>query len=301
MPFCQKCGESYRDGEQFCPKCGSRTAPQAAATAQAAPVPTPSAPKEVKKITVSGILAWIIGILFLLTGAGAMAASPAGGMLTILGSLVLLPPTNTFLRKRMNIELSGWIRVILFLVLVGIGLSMGGLDRSDGVVEPTAAPGTDAQETAPATTETAAEEPKQQVHYAGEKVVVGNFAYTINSVSTTAQIGENLMGTFIGEKADGIFLVLDVTIENVAKESKTLWDSNIKVIDDQGRTFEHDIAAEIYLKEGTGFTFEQMQPGLPKTGKIIFDVPADLKGMLIVSSDSMFSDETKYISWNRKE
>ena len=54
-----------------------------------------------------------------------------------------------------------------------------------------------------------------------------------------------------------------------------------------------------YLDES--FSFEQIQPGLPKTGKVVFDVPKNLKGMLGISSDSMWSDEVKYVSWNKKE
>jgi len=121
------------------------------------------------------------------------------------------------------------------------------------------------------------------------------------SYYTTDKIGRDLMGTFMGEKADGIFLVVDVTIENIGKESKTIWASNIKVVDDQKRTFEHDTAAEFYLENDQKFIFEQLQPGLPKTGKIVFDVPKDIRGVLQISADSMWSDEVKYISLNKKE
>ena len=104
------------------------------------------------------------------------------------------------------------------------------------------------------------------------------------------------MGTFMGEKADGIFLVFDVTIENIGQESETFWGDTIIVKDDQGRSFEHDTMAEIYLDEDS-FSYEQMQPGLPKTGKMVFDVPTNLAGYIEVSSDDMWSDDVKYVSW----
>ena len=131
-----------------------------------------------------------------------------------------------------------------------------------------------------------------QIYKFGDKVVTGDFAYTFNSYQTTNYVGNE----YFGEKADGMFLVIDVTIENIGKESKTLWSSNVVVIDDQQRRFEHDTVAEIYLN-GKAFNFEQMQPGLPKTGKIIFDVPQNLKGFIEVSDDNMWSNEKKYISW----
>ena len=77
--------------------------------------------------------------------------------------------------------------------------------------------------------------------------------------------------------------------------------SNINVVDYQKRTFEHDTAAEFYLENDQKFIFEQLQPGLPKTGKIVFDVPKDIRGVLQISADSMWSDEVKYISLNKKE
>ena len=143
--------------------------------------------------------------------------------------------------------------------------------------------------------------PEKQVegYYLGEPVQVGSFEYTINSYYTTAAIGQNLMGTFMGETADGMFMVVDVTIENTGTQSVTLWDSMIKVVDDQGRTYNHDMNAEIYLSMSNkkAFTFEQLQPGLPKRGYLVFDVPADLKGSFEISSTNLFSSEKKYISF----
>lgn len=138
---------------------------------------------------------------------------------------------------------------------------------------------------------------EERIYGFGDKVIVGDFAYTFYSMETESEIGEYVFDSFYGEKADGIFLIFDITIENVGKESKTMWWSNIKIIDDQERTFEHDSTAEIYLEDGEGFTFEQMQPSLPKRGKIVFDVPENIKGMIEISSNKFFSDEKKYVSW----
>ncbi|MBA7689276.1 hypothetical protein ES703_97782 [subsurface metagenome] len=136
---------------------------------------------------------------------------------------------------------------------------------------------------------------EEKIYGFGDKVIVGDFAYTFYSMEIKSEIGEYVFDSFYGEEADGIFFVFDVTIENVGKESKTMWGSYVNVIDDQGRTFEHDISAEIHLDDS--FSFEQMQPSLPKRGKIVFDVPENIKGMLEISSSSFWSDEKKYVSW----
>jgi len=43
------------------------------------------------------------------------------------------------------------------------------------------------------------------------------------------------MDTFIGEKADGEFLILDIQVENTGKSAKYLMDSFVKIVDDQKR------------------------------------------------------------------
>jgi len=130
----------------------------------------------------------------------------------------------------------------------------------------------------------------------GDKVIVEEVAYTIHSKTENNQIGEyNEYIGFMGETADGIFYIFDITLENVGKESTTFWGSNIKIYDTQGRTFDHDTTAEIYLDDS--FSYDQLQPGLPKRGKIVFDVPKKLKGKLEISSTELFSDKKEYISW----
>ncbi len=139
MPFCQKCGEAFKEGEQFCPKCGSSTGAQQPTAQAQAPAKPVAPPKEVKKITISGILAWIFGVFFLLGGLGGALENAVGGLLMIIGSLLILPPTNNMLKNNLNLELSGWLRFILFIFLIAIGMSMVGLQSSgsDVVVQPT--------------------------------------------------------------------------------------------------------------------------------------------------------------------
>ena len=135
----------------------------------------------------------------------------------------------------------------------------------------------------------------QSISKLGDRIVVGDFAYTFNDMTTSKQIGESLYGTFVGKKADGKYIILDVTIENVAKESKTIpIGSIIKIVDDQGRKFEHDSSAEIYLKD-EAFSFTQLQPGLPKRGKIVFDVPENINGKIEIAK-GLWSSEMKYVS-----
>jgi hypothetical protein len=129
-----------------------------------------------------------------------------------------------------------------------------------------------------------------------QRFIVGDFAYTFNGLETESQIGSDAFGTFYGEKASGIFLVFDITVENVGKESNYFTGDNIKVVDGQGRTYDIDTDAMIYLEDNK-LVFEQMHPNLAKTGKIVFDVPKDMAGKIEVNDNAFYSTEKVYVSW----
>lgn len=244
--------------------------------------------KETRKIGLGLILGWFFGVVFGLSGLTMLFSGIiVGGGALILASLVSLPPVSKFTKEKWNFELSRGLKiiaVIILFIIYTVSLSNSGISNN-----------TYQNNQPPEASATQTETTEPQNYKLGDEIIIGNFAYTFNSYYTTDKIGEDFMGTFMGEEADGVFLVFDVTIENTAKESKTIWGSNVVIIDDQDRRFEHDTMAEIYLDDS--FSFEQMQPGLPKSGKIVFDVPNNIKGFIEVSSDKLLSSEVKFISW----
>jgi hypothetical protein len=130
----------------------------------------------------------------------------------------------------------------------------------------------------------------QIVEYSlNEKVEHGDFAYTIHGIEKKSEIGEYILDSFFGEKASGVFVIVDLTVENIAKESKTLSSNSFQIKDSQDRTFDTS-SAWIYLKEDVRFAFEQMQPGLPKKGKIVFDVPDNEKYTLQIRRSTFSSN-----------
>jgi len=234
--------------------------------------------KETKKIGVRLVFAWIFSVLFILSGVGLLFNSPISGILMLVAGVFILPPFTKILKEKANLEISTWLKIIIVLVLLviaGTMMNTNSLNISDNSGEVNQNNNDQTQET----------------YKFGDKITVGTFAYTFHDYQTSAIVGSE----YLAEEADGIFLIFDVTIENIGDKSEHIWGSYVKVIDDQGRSFEHDTTAEIYSDDS--FSFEQMQPGLPKRGKIIFDVPEDIKGYIEISSDSMWSDEKKYVSW----
>jgi hypothetical protein len=133
----------------------------------------------------------------------------------------------------------------------------------------------------------------------GNILVAGEFTWKITGVSTATEIGQDLGGTFFGEKANGIFVILDVEAENTGKSAKYLSDSYIKLIDDQDREFSASTVAAIYLKpEGSALVFEQLNPGITKKGKIVYDVPAGLKVANVKITSSLLTTESYMIKIN---
>ncbi len=75
-----------------------------------------------KHIGVRFVLSWLFSVLFILIGALSMLDSILGGLLILIGAVIILPPFAEFVEKEYRLHLSGWLRLILFLVLVGIGI-----------------------------------------------------------------------------------------------------------------------------------------------------------------------------------
>jgi len=112
----------------------------------------------------------------------------------------------------------------------------------------------------------------------GDEIQAGDLKWKIAKFSTATEIGQDIMGTFLGEKADGVFIIIDVEVENTGNSAKYLMDSYLKLVDDKNREFSPNSAAAIYLKpQGSALMFEQINPGIIKKGKIVFDVPTGLK------------------------
>ena len=110
--------------------------------------------------------------------------------------------------------------------------------------------------------------PQPTTYNVGDSIQAGDFTWKIIKVSTASQIGEEIYGTLMGKKADGIFVILDVEVTNTGKSAQYLSDSFVKLIDDQGREFSADTGAAIWIKpEGSALMFDQINPGITKKEK----------------------------------
>lgn len=76
-----------------------------------------------RKIGLTLILGWIVGVVFIAAGAGTVLVNPVAGFIYVLAGLIVFPPVAERMKKG-GVELSGALKVVLFLVLVGIAGSV---------------------------------------------------------------------------------------------------------------------------------------------------------------------------------
>lgn len=88
--------------------------------------------KEPTKVTVGLVLGWGLGVLAAISGVTLLFTELLTGILMLLLAAVLLPPANKFVADKFNFSISGGMKFILVIVLLGvIGATMSTDSTSD--------------------------------------------------------------------------------------------------------------------------------------------------------------------------
>jgi hypothetical protein len=136
------------------------------------------------------------------------------------------------------------------------------------------------------TEEPKAEEPK--VAGIGAVVKDGDFTFKVTKLEKRARVGND----FLGEDAQGVFLLVHVTVKNVGDEAGSFFGASQKLYDAKGREYEASSGASIYLKDSKSL-YEKINPGNAVNGVVLFDIPKNVKPTEIELHDSMFSEGVK--------
>jgi hypothetical protein len=118
----------------------------------------------------------------------------------------------------------------------------------------------------------------------GTPVRDGKFQFTVKKVSRADRVGSG----FTEQKPKGEFILIVITVENIGDEAQSFAGSVQKLIDADGREYEADTGAAIWLKDSKSL-YEQINPGLSVDGTVVFDVPKGLNPVAIELHDSLFS------------
>jgi hypothetical protein len=197
-----------------------------------------------------------------------------------------------------------WWFWLIVIIIIGAAATGGEEDVADGgtteEVEADTDNNSDAEqnkeEPAPEEgTEEETEEVKEEPKFAGigEPVKVGDVLFTVNGRSTASNVG----GEF-GSDAQGVYLILDVTVKNEGKEAITTDSSFFKLLSGDVE-YDADGTAAIYANEDGNFFLQDINPGIENTGEVVFDVPEDIANsneITVQVQTGFFGTETGEIS-----
>ena len=119
----------------------------------------------------------------------------------------------------------------------------------------------------------------------GKAVRDGKFEFTVTSIDPgVASVGSDAFG----QKAQGQFVLVHLTIQNIGDKAQYFDGSSQKAFDAQGREFSADTGAAIYLKDANSF-LNEINPGNTVTGTVVFDMPPGATITKLELHDSPFS------------
>lgn len=172
---------------------------------------------------------------------------------------------------------------LVTLIIVISALSGGESATEPNAGTDTTAPAEAASEPAPAAEEPADEEPAAAG--IGSPVRDGKFEFTVTAIEPgVPQVGSDEFG----QKAQGQFVLVRLTIQNIGDEAQFFHGSFQKAFDAQGREFSADGGAAIYLEDSNSF-LNEINPGNTVNGTLVFDMPLDAAIAKLELHDSLFS------------
>lgn len=158
---------------------------------------------------------------------------------------------------------------VWFIVLVGLFV-IGGLQSVlGGGSNSSTSSSQDTSTTTQTKTEASASssEKSEEVTYSiGQEVPVGDVVYIVNSKEVNTNVG----GEF-GKTANGIFLVLNVTVKNNGKEAITVTDDFFTLLKGDVE-YKSDSTAGIYANQDANFFLTEVNPENSVTGNVVFDI-----------------------------
>ncbi|HEM3180393.1 DUF4352 domain-containing protein [Streptococcus suis] len=158
---------------------------------------------------------------------------------------------------------------IWFIVLVGLFVISGLQSVLGGGSNSSTSSNQATSTTSQTTTETSAsssEKSKEVTYSIGQEVPVGDVVYLVNSKEVSTNVG----GEF-GKTANGVFLVLNVTVKNNGKEAITVTDDFFTLLKGDVE-YKSDSTAGIYANQDAKFFFTEVNPENAITGNVVFDV-----------------------------
>lgn len=110
----------------------------------------------------------------------------------------------------------------------------------------------------------------------GETITAGDFEVTLNGYKFSKQVDTGNEFANIAPQEGNRFLIMNVTYKNISDKSKMAFPGTV-YIEYNGKTLKYDHAETIPL-EGWGLLLDQLNPLTSKTTRLVFKIPAEIKG-----------------------
>ncbi|MGK5682461.1 DUF4352 domain-containing protein [Actinoplanes sp. URMC 104] len=120
----------------------------------------------------------------------------------------------------------------------------------------------------------------------GKAATDGKFQFTVTNMACGAT---SVGPAEYGEKAQGQFCLVDVTVKNVGTSAEVFSDMSQQAYDAKGTEYSVDSGAGTWANKDHSTFLESINPGNAVNGKLVFDVPAGTKLTSIVLHESTFT------------
>ncbi len=112
-----------------------------------------------------------------------------------------------------------------------------------------------------------------------EDAVVGDVRWNVSKAYTS----KTLQGFMETKTAGGQYVVVNVTVENLGKEMKSV--SDLKVVDSQGREF--TASSDMFKNLGAEqmYILDNINPNVPQTFAAVYEVPEGAEGLKLMVGD----------------
>lgn len=180
------------------------------------------------------------------------------------------------------------LAIIVVIVIIIVTTTAGGSNGPTAVNDGGTSSGTGNATTSGGGTAKSGPGTKSNPAKVGQTILLAGTQYTVLSVKTATNIG----GQY-GQKCDGTCVIVKLKIENKKNETKTFLDSNSAFIAKDGTSYDPSDNG-IYLDDA--LILEQMQPNLPHTGEIAFDVPPKVVKRGVLKVSDLWGDGDAYFA-----
>ena len=171
---------------------------------------------------------------------------------------------NVYVQKKPFYKKLWFLVLAGFLVFGTFGKLLNGGDTSSSSTpkEETITSSTQKEEAG----SSSAVEQTKPIYGIGQEVPVGDVVYIVHSKEVTTNVG----GEF-GKNANGVFLVLNVTVKNNGKKAITVTDDFFTLLKGDV-TYKTDSSAGIYANRDGKFFLSEVNPESTITGNVVFDL-----------------------------